>query len=143
MTVVRALCAVLAAGAIASSPLGAQAPLVLKARLATVPVEAATLAGLTGSGSVTATLSGNRLTLNGAFEGLQTPATVARLHVGPKGVRGPAMLDLVVSGTTSGRISADLMLTPVQADHVRRGRVYVQLHSQKAPDGNLWGWLLP
>jgi len=22
-------------------------------------------------------------------------------------------------------------------------RLYIQLHSEKAPDGNLWGWLFP
>jgi len=26
---------------------------------------------------------------------------------------------------------------------LEKGRFYVQLHSEKAPDGNLWGWLLP
>ena len=26
---------------------------------------------------------------------------------------------------------------------LRQGRVYVQVNSQKAPEGNLWGWLLP
>ena len=24
-----------------------------------------------------------------------------------------------------------------------RHQVYVQIHSEKAPEGNLWGWLLP
>jgi hypothetical protein len=24
-----------------------------------------------------------------------------------------------------------------------KGRLYVQLQSEKAPDGNLWGWLMP
>ena len=133
----------LAAAAIAAPPLSAQGPLALKARLSTVPVEASTLDGLTGSGAVTATLTGNQLSISGTFQGLRTPATTARLHVAPRGLRGPAMLDLVVSGTTTGKISGDLTLTPVQADHVRRGRVYVQLQSQKAPEGNLWGWLLP
>jgi hypothetical protein len=128
---------------LASAPLQAQAPFVVKARLSTVPVEAATLAGLTGSGAVTATLTGNRLSISGTYEGLRTPATVARLHVGPKGIRGPAMLDVTVSGGTSGKISGDLTLTDVQVDHLRRGRVYLQLHSEKAPDGNLWGWLAP
>jgi hypothetical protein len=23
------------------------------------------------------------------------------------------------------------------------GRVYLQIHSESVPDGNLWGWLLP
>ena len=26
---------------------------------------------------------------------------------------------------------------------LEKGRLYVQLHSEKAPDGNLWGWLTP
>jgi hypothetical protein len=26
---------------------------------------------------------------------------------------------------------------------LRQGRMYLQLHSESAPDGNLWGWLLP
>jgi hypothetical protein len=81
--------------------------------------------------------------VTGTFKGLQSPATVARLHVAPKGQRGPAMLDLVVTKATSGTISGDLDLTPVQADHLVRNRVYVQIHSEKAPEGNLWGWLLP
>jgi hypothetical protein len=25
---------------------------------------------------------------------------------------------------------------------VTGGRFYIQLHSEKAPEGNLWGWLL-
>jgi hypothetical protein len=25
---------------------------------------------------------------------------------------------------------------------LRKGMVYVQIHSEGAPDGNLWGWLL-
>jgi hypothetical protein len=122
----------------------AQAPKTFKARLGTVPVEAATIASLTGSGAVTATLTGNKLVVSGTFKGLQAPATMARLHVAPMGLRGPAMLDLVVPmKATSGTISGDLTLTPIQLDHLMRNRVYVQLHSEKAPEGNLWGWLLP
>ena len=33
-------------------------------------------------------------------------------------------------------------LTPEQIESLERGRWYVQIHSQKGPDGNLWGWLL-
>jgi hypothetical protein len=134
-----ALVLVLAASALPA----AQAGKTFKARLSWVPVEATTADAVTGGGEVTATLTGNRLVVKGTFKGLQGPATVARLHVAPMGMRGPAMLDLVVTKGTSGTISGDLMLTPVQADHVARNRVYVQLHSAKAPDGNLWGWLLP
>jgi hypothetical protein len=134
---------VLALALAASAAPAAQAGKTFKTRLSTVPVEAATAASLTGVGEVTATLTGNRLVVKGTFKGLQGPATVARLHVAPPAMRGPAMLDLVVTKGTSGTISGDLMLTPVQADHLARNRVYVQLHSEKAPEGNLWGWLLP
>jgi hypothetical protein len=122
----------------------AQAPRTFKTRLGTVPVEAATLKGLMGaSGEVTAVLTGNRLTVNGTFKGFQSPATVARLHVAPKGQRGPAMLDIPVTKGTSGMITGDLMLTAIQVDHLVRNRIYIQLYSEKAPEGVLWGWLLP
>jgi hypothetical protein len=122
----------------------AQASRTFKARLGTVPVEAATLKSLIGaSGAVTAVLTGTKLTINGSFKGLQSPATVARLHVAPKGQRGPAMLDIPVTKATSGTISGDLTLTPIQVDHLVRNRIYLQLYSEKTPDGVLWGWLLP
>ncbi len=140
----KMLCGLLALLLTVLPSVHAQAPRTFKTRLGTVPVEAATLAGLIGgSGEVAAVLTGTKLKVNGTFKGLQSPATVARLHVAPKGQRGPAMLDLVVTKATSGTISGDLDLTPVQADHLVRNRVYVQIHSEKAPEGNLWGWLLP
>jgi len=125
------------------SPLAAQEILVLSARLTTIPVEAATAEGLTGFGSATASLDGNRLTVSGSFEGLQSPATSARLHAAPKGLRGPAVIDLEVSGGTRGTITGDVALTSAQADLLRRGQLYLQLQSEQAPDGNLRGWLLP
>jgi hypothetical protein len=96
-----------------------------------------------GLGSVSASLAGSTLTITGTFEGLRSPATVARVHRGPKGIRGPAVFDLVVSKETSGTISGKLQLAPAQIADLKNGRLYLQLHSEKAPDGNLWGWLLP
>ena len=106
-----------------------------------VPVAAAS-PNITGVGSVTATRSGTKLTIAGTFEGLASPATFAKLHRAPKGIRGPAVFDLTVTSGTSGKISATLDLTPAQVEDLARERFYVQLHSEKAPDGNLWGWLL-
>jgi len=114
-----------------------------KARLSRVPVESSTLAAITGLGSVTAVLNGRSLSVRGTFEGLQTPATLAQIHLGPKGVRGPVMFDLIVTKATSGSITGTLTLSPEQVEAVKRGRFYIQVHSEKAPDGNLWGWLLP
>jgi hypothetical protein len=68
---------------------------------------------------------------------------VARVHNGSKGIRGPALFDLEVSKATSGTISGVIELTAAQIDELKNSRFYIQLHSQKAPEGNLWGWLLP
>jgi hypothetical protein len=133
----------LAAAALAVWPAVAatQGPTNFRGRLSPVPVAAAS-PNITGVGSVTATLSGTKLTIAGTFEGLASPATLAKLHRAPKGIRGPAVFDLTVTPGTSGKISATLDLTPAQAEDLARERFYVQVHSEKAPDGNLWGWLL-
>ena len=118
-------------------------PQTFKARLSPMPVDATTLAGTTGVGAVTAVLAGTRLSISGTFSGLQAPATIAQIHIGPRGVPGPVALDLTVAKATSGALQGEFMLTPAQVDHLKRGRLYIQVHSEKAPDGNLRGWLLP
>ena len=114
-----------------------------KARLSPMPVDATNQAGTTGLGTVTAVLAGTKLSISGTFSGLQTPATIAQVHVGAKGISGPAVLDLTVTKATAGTLQGELMLTSAQVEHLKRGRLYIQIHSEKAPDGNLRGWLLP
>jgi hypothetical protein len=114
-----------------------------KARLSTVPVDATMLPTVAGAGSLKAVLAGNKLTISGSFEGLRSPAIRASIHVGPqKGIRGPAVHDLTVTKATTGSITGSLDLTPSEVDDLRNGRFYVQIDSERAPDGNLWGWLL-
>ena len=74
-----------------------------RARLSTVPIDVAMQSTIAGRGTVTATLAGTTLTVAGDFAGLKTPATVAKIHRGPKGIRGPAILDLVVTKARQGR----------------------------------------
>jgi CHRD domain len=125
----------------------AQQPKPFKARLSPVPIDIAMQANVAGTGSLSATLTGTKLALTGTFEGLRGPATIAQVHKGPtKGMRGPVVFDLTVTkGTdpTTGTITGTLDLTPLQLADLEKGRLYVQLHSEKAPDGNLWGWILP
>lgn len=121
----------------------AQPARVFTARLSPVPIDVSMQATIAGSGSVTATLAGNTLSIEGTFQGLRSAATVARLHRGYRGIRGPSFAQLEVAGATQGTIRGSIALTPAQADELARGLVYIQLHSDKAPEGNLWGWLLP
>jgi hypothetical protein len=121
----------------------AQSARAFRARLSTVPIDVSMQSTVAGNGSVTATLEGSTLTISGTYQGLRTPATVARVHRGFRGIRGPAFADLKVSGGTSGTISGAMTLTKEQIGELGQKLFYVQLHSEKAPDGNLWGWLLP
>lgn len=100
-------------------------------------------ANIAGSGSVTATLNGSKFTVSGTFEGLKSNATAAHIHQGSApGVRGGPALTLTVTKAMSGEISGSFDLTPEQIENLHKGKWYVQIHSEKAPDGNLWGWLL-
>lgn len=124
--------------------LGAHAQQSFKVRLRPVPIEASIAAATTGAGEATAQLERGRLVLRGSFSGLQGVATAARLHQGPvMGVRGPAFADVNVPGATSGNFSAEVALSAAQIEALRQGQIYLQIHSASAPEGNLWGWVLP
>jgi hypothetical protein len=133
-----------AVGVVATlAALAAAAQQDFKIRLRPVPIEASTAAATTGAGEATAALAGRTLSLRGSFAGLQGAATAARLHQGPvMGVRGPAFAEVAVPAATSGDFSAEITLTAPQVDALRRGQIYLQIHSASAPDGNLWGWVL-
>jgi hypothetical protein len=144
MQTTRPLPAIIAILILALIPLvRAQGAQTFKARLSPVPVDATNQPATTGVGAVTAVLTGTKLSISGTFSGLQGPATIAQIHIGPKGISGPPALDLTVTKATSGTLQGEFMLTPAQVDHLKRARLYIQIHSEKAPDGNLRGWLLP
>ena len=122
---------------------GAQQQDLFKVRLSPVPIDATMRNDVTGSGSASAVLVANRLTITGSFEGLRGPATAARLHQGPRtGIRGSVIGELTVSPALAGRIAGSVELTSAQIAGLQKGAFYIQIHSEKAPDGNLWGWLL-
>ena len=58
------------------------------------------------------------------------------------GVRGPALRSLEVTNAADGALRGTLELTDEQIAALRAGRLYIQVDSAPAPDGNLWGWLL-
>jgi hypothetical protein len=122
----------------------AQSPETFKTRLAPVALDAAMKSTIAGTGTAAATLTGTKFTVNGTFEGLKSNATMAHIHQGSApGVRGPKILDLTVTKSLSGTFSGSFDLIPDQMEALKKGKWYVQIHSEKAPEGNLWGWLLP
>jgi hypothetical protein len=59
------------------------------------------------------------------------------------GTRGTLVGEFQSGGGRSGAFKGTVTLTRAQADAFAKGLLYVQLQSEKAPDGNLWGWLTP
>ena len=132
-----ALCLLLAA------PLAAQAPPVLRARLAPVPIDVAMQATIAGQGTATATLSGTTLSVEGSYQGLVTPATTVRVYESARmGMRGTLVGEFPSGGGTSGTLQGHRdALAARRPRRSSKGLLYVQIQSEKAPDGNLWGWL--
>ena len=130
--------------AFAGIGLNAQNAETFKARLSPVPINVGMMSTVAGTGSLTATLTGKQLAIQGTFDGLKSSATTAQIHRSPKGIPGPviAQFQLTVTNATKGAVSGTIELSPDQIADLRNGRWYVQIQSERAPDGNLWGWLL-
>jgi hypothetical protein len=113
-------------------------------RLTAVAYDGAMRANVQGDGQVKATLNGNKLDVSGTFTALPSAATSVKLYSGPGiGVPGPAIGDVALTGGLDGNFSASMTLDRKQLTALKQGHVYLQVNSEKAPDGNLWGWLLP
>jgi hypothetical protein len=113
-------------------------------RLSPIAMDLLTRDSVAGVGRTTAVLAGDRLTVSGVFEGLPSAVTSANLHQGiAVGARGPLAFKLAVSGDRQGVVNGSVRLSRDQTAALRSGRMYVQLQSEGAPDGHLWGWLLP
>ena len=131
-------------GLLALASTGAsQAPERYKVRLATVPMDGGMRGTVAGNGSATATLAGAKLSVTGTFDGLKSPATSAKLNGGvARGVRGTPIGSLDVTKSTKGSITGSVDLNAEQLKGLRDGHLYIELASEKAPEGNLWGWIL-
>jgi hypothetical protein len=152
--------AVLALGAslLATLPIQAQGGDRYKARLAPAPPLGLGRGGggqtpasmVAGIGSATATLSGKKLTVNGTFEKMASAPTVAKIGLGiATGARLDLVHDLTLTKSatatppgTSGTIAGTVELTQAQVDGLKKGKLYIQLNSESAPNGHLLGWLL-
>jgi len=113
-------------------------------RLSPSPLTDGTRVNITGEGRALVQWDGNILSVSGNFQSLASNATTAELYDGLGiGIPGPKAFDLSLTQDKSGMIWGSLQLTRKQLADLRAGHFYVQINSEKAPDGNLHGWLLP
>jgi hypothetical protein len=127
-----------------------------KTRLSAVPSLTSRGAGIAvtadsvkgAEGNVMATLSGKKLTVNGNFEKFASSATEANLFIGPAmGARnypGTPLFKLTLMKAAdgkSGTFSGAFDLSTEQVDALKKGKFYLQVHSEGSPTGHVVGWL--
>jgi hypothetical protein len=114
-----------------------------EAELDPTPFDATNRAVLIESiGNLTASLEGNTLTVKGTFSNFTSPATGGSFRIGlAKGVPGDAIGTLTVEHARQGAFSGTIKLNSAQMAALKREAIYVRIDSEKAPDGNVQGWL--
>jgi len=114
-----------------------------EAELDPTPFDATNRADVIESiGNVTATLDGNTLTVKGTFTNFTSPATNGSFRIGlAKGVPGDAIGNLTVEHARQGGFSGSIKLNAAQLAALKREALYIRIDSEKAPDGNVQGWL--
>ena len=114
-----------------------------EAELDPCPFDATNRADVINSiGNVTANLDGNMLTVKGTFSNFTSPATGGSFRIGlAKGVPGDAIGSLSADHATTGHFSGSVKLSSAQIAALKKQAIYVRIDSEKAPDGNIQGWL--
>jgi hypothetical protein len=114
-----------------------------QAYLSPMPHNDATHANFSGKGAAVATLDGDTMSLSGAFTGLASAATKALICLSiAAGVPGKPIFEVIVPPAVEGKLTGTFKLDKDQIDALQKGKLYIQIDSEKAPNGNLWGWLL-
>jgi hypothetical protein len=109
-------------------------------RLAAVPADATRPTPSGGSGVLFAILLRDKLSVNGRFDGMSSPATLARLYSGSTG-EATTLVELTVTKATRGTIKGSLTLSESQIQELKKGGYYVQIDTEPHPRGALRGSL--
>jgi plastocyanin len=89
------------------------------------------------AGHFTATLAGTALHWHLTFTHLTGPATMAHIHLAPRGKAGP-VLKVLCAPCVSPK-SGTVKLTATQVTSIEKGRTYVNVHTKKNPKGEIRG----
>ena len=94
-----------------------------------------------GSGSGTITIGADH-TVSGSITTKGIAGTMAHIHEAPPGKSGPVVIPLTKKEDTY-TVPADAKLSDAQYASFRAGNLYVNVHTEAHPDGEIRGQLKP
>jgi hypothetical protein len=92
-----------------------------------------------GSGSYRVTEDG---TITGSVTTKDVQGTMAHIHRGAKGTNGPVIVPLDKNGDTY-TVPAGRKLTPQQLEELKKGNLYVNVHTNRYKGGEVRGQIQP
>lgn len=98
-------------------------------------------------GKVLALLSGDEKRLDFIVQsgGYTSPVISAHFHLAPAGVNGPVVKNIPIDATGNGvgtwtsTVADPEALTPSLVDSLKRGNIYVNIHTSQIPTGEIRG----
>lgn len=106
----------------------------------------------TPMGTATATLDGDKLTIIGTFNGLQSnlqevanTGSSVHIHQGAQGTTGPVVFSLATTTTDqrNGSFTGTKNLSKEEQQAFKNGLFYVNVHTVNNPSGEIRGQLIP
>ncbi len=93
-----------------------------------------------GSGTIEVTADGS---VSGKIDTRGIKGTMAHIHEGAPGKKGPPIIDLTAGPHGTWLVPAGSKLSPQQYKEFRAGDLYVNVHSAAHPGGEIRGQLKP
>lgn len=98
----------------------------------------------TGSGNFTLDADAGIMVYSVSFSGLSGPVTSAHFHAGAVGVSGGIIVDLSDEfvGDDDGFVQGAAAFSDSEIAQLQAGNVYINLHTEANPDGEIRGQLI-